>query len=194
VFTAGNTASAGWTSGGFDTTLDGEGDAFVLKIAGGTSIVTGTKAPLHRFWSAINSRHFYTVSESERQYLIDDFSYIWAYEGVAYYVPSDGNTPGSLPVYRFWSQSASAHFYTISEAEKDGLIRDFPHVWAFEGTAFYAYPEGAQPAGTSPVYRFWSDASSSHFYTISEAERDILVRDFPHVWTLEGIAWYAYPP
>jgi hypothetical protein len=192
IFVVGGTASAGWTSGGFDTTLDGKEDAFVLKITGGAA--TAATTPVHRFWSSINSRHFYTTSESEKQNLIDNFSYIWGYEGVAYYALPDDDAPGSLPVYRFWSQSASAHFYTISEAEKDMLIRDFPHVWTFEGTAFYAYPEGAQPAGTSPVYRFWSGISSSHFYTITEAERDMLIRDFQAIWTYEGIAWYAYPP
>jgi len=194
VFVVGGTASAGWTSGGFDTTLDGPQDAFVLKITDGAGTATGTRTPVHRFWSAINSRHFYTTSESEKQNLIDNFSYVWAYEGIAYYAPPDGNEPGSLPVYRFWSQSASAHFYTISEAEKDVLIRDFSYVWAFEGTAFYAFPEGAQPTGTSPVYRFWSAATSAHFYTISEAEKDVLIRDFSYVWAFEGIAWYAYPP
>ena len=115
-----------------------------------------TKMPVYRFWSAIYSRHFYTTSESEKQNLIDNFASVWTYEGIAYYALPDGKEPGSLPVYRFWSPSASAHFYTISEAEKDMLIRDFPNVWTFEGMAFYAYPEGAQPAGTSPVYRFWS--------------------------------------
>jgi len=41
------------------------------------------------------------------------------------------------------------------------------------------------------VYRFWSDALSGHFYTIDEAERDKLINQYSHVWTYEGIAWYA---
>jgi len=194
VFVVGGTASAAWTSGGFDTTLKGEEDAFVLKVTGGAGTTTVTKTPVYRFWSASTSRHFYTISESEKQNLIDNFPGFWTYEGIAYYALPDDSTPGSRPVYRFWSASASAHFYTISETEKDALIRDYPAVLTFEGPVFYAFPEGAQPAGTSPVYRFWSAGTSAHFYTISETEKDALIRDYPGVLTFEGIAWYAYPP
>jgi len=73
------------------------------------------------------------------------------------------------------------------------LIRDVQAVWTFQGTAFYAFPPTVQPAGTSPVYRFWSGTTGCHFYTINEAERDMLIRDFQAVWAFEGIAWYAYP-
>lgn len=194
VYVVGWTDSPGWTSGGFDTTLNGEEDALVLKITDGAGTATGTRIPVYRFWSSATSRHFYTTNESEKQGLIDNFSHVWVYEGIAYYALPDGNEPGSLPVYRFWSQSSNAHFYTISEAEKDTLIRDYEYVWTFEGPVFYAYPEGAQPAGTAAVYRFWSPATGFHFYTISETEKDMLTRDYPAVWTFEGIAWYAYPP
>ena len=45
---------------------------------------------------------------------------------------------------------------------------------------------------TKPVYRFWSDVLSTHFYTISETQRDWLIANYPTVWTYENIAWYAY--
>jgi hypothetical protein len=153
------------------------------------------KTAVYRFWSPIFSRHFYTISEWEKQNMIDLYSYFWTLEGIAFYTLPDGDEPGSLPVYRFWSPSLSAHFYTISEDERDTLIRDFPDVWGYEGVAFYGYPPDApQPAGTSPVFRFWSPTYTCHFYTISEAERDYLAANFSAVWTYEGIAWYAYPP
>jgi hypothetical protein len=72
------------------------------------------------------------------------------------------------------------------------LIRDWASVWTYEGIAFHAYPEGQRPLGSKPIYRFWNGVSVSHFYTISEAERDMLIRDFPTIWTFEGIAFYAY--
>ncbi len=224
IFVVGGTASAGWTSGGFDTTLDGEEDAFVIKITGGAGTGPGTepgpdtepdpnaepdpntepdpgtepgtltKVPVYRFWSPVNSRHFYTTSEAEKKNIIDHFEYIWTYEGIVYYALPDANEPNSLPVYRFWAPSTSTHFYTIDEAEKDAMIRDFSHIWNFEGPVFYAYPEGAQPTGTSPVYRFWSPIYNSHFYTMSVAEKDVLIRDYSYIWTFEGVAWYAYPP
>ncbi len=48
--------------------------------------------------------------------------------------------------------------------------------------------QGEQPV--SPVYRFWSDQHGSHFFTISEADKDY-VETLPE-WRYEGIAWYAY--
>ena len=147
-------------------------------------------AAVYRFWSPVNSVHFYTISPAERDNLIANYSYVWTYEGVAYHTAGAPGQAGLLPVYRFWS--GHSHFYTISESEKDMLIRDFPTVWTFEGIAFYAFPEGQQPAGTKPVYRFWNGATVCHFYTITESERDMIIRDFPTIWTFEGIAFYAY--
>jgi hypothetical protein len=65
-------------------------------------------------------------------------------------------------------------------------------VWTYEGIAFYAYPEGQQPGDVEPVYRFWSPVLGTHFYTISETEKNKLVDNYPDVWTYEGIVWYAY--
>jgi hypothetical protein len=41
--------------------------------------------PVYRFWSAVAGYHFYTVSEVERDKLIDDYPDAWTYEGVAWY-------------------------------------------------------------------------------------------------------------
>jgi hypothetical protein len=42
----------------------------------------------------------------------------------------------------------------------------------------------------SPVYRFWG--TSSHFYTISEADKAYVIATWPDIWHYEGIAFYAY--
>ncbi len=151
----------------------------------------GALEAVHRFWSPQNSRHFYTISEAEKQYVLATFaSNIWAYETVAYYAFADDSEPGLAPVYRFWSNSLSAHFYTISEAERDYVIDNLP-AWAYEGAVFYAYPPGSQPVDARAVYRFWSETLSTHFYTINEAEKDYVVNNLPS-WEYETIAWYAY--
>jgi len=59
--------------------------------------------------------------------------------------------------------------------------------------AFYAYPPGRQPLGAMPVYRFWSNRLGDHFYTMSEDEKNKLIRDYSRDWQFEGIAWCAYP-
>jgi len=49
------------------------------------------------------------------------------------------------------------------------------------------------PAGTRPVWRFWSPAGQCHFYTISERERDKLIEQYADRWIYEGPAFYAWP-
>lgn len=150
-------------------------------------------SPVYRFWSPLNSRHFYTISEAERDYVLATYpANIWTYEQAVYNAFPASTQPGLAPVYRFWSSTLSAHFYTISAAERDHIIATYPAaVWAYEGEVFYAYPPGSEPDGTKPVYRFWSNTLGTHFYTISEAEKDYVINNLP-VWQFEAIAWYAY--
>ncbi len=105
---------------------------------------------------------------------------------------SAADSSGLAPVYRFWSQSLTTHFYTILEEEKNTLISKYSNVWSYEGIAFYAYPPEQGPVGSKPVYRFWSASLGRHFYTISESERQNLIEKQSKVWTPEGIAWYAF--
>jgi hypothetical protein len=45
---------------------------------------TGSQ-PVYHFWSEKLARHFYTISESEKQTLVDQYSKTWHYEGIAWY-------------------------------------------------------------------------------------------------------------
>jgi hypothetical protein len=147
--------------------------------------------PVYRFWSPVLSRHFYTIREAERDKLINNYAFIWTYEGVGYHAFAGDVQPGLTPVYRFWSESLTTHFYTSSAGERDKLIGNFSSTWTFEGIAFYACAGGSQPAGTSAVHRFWSPILTTHFFTIRPAERDKLLL-LPFIWTYETIAWYGY--
>ncbi len=95
-------------------------------------------------------------------------------------------------VYRFWSPVLDDHFFTIDENEKDVLIENFSDVWTFEGPVFKAATTALAP-GLAPVYRFWSSRFSTHFYTISEAEKDMLLMADADTWAFEGVSFYAYP-
>jgi PhoPQ-activated pathogenicity-related protein len=149
-------------------------------------------APVYRFWSPVASRHFYTINQYEKNAVIDDYPDSWSYEGVAYHAHMSECDWGLQPVYRFWSGRLGSHFYTIDENEKEAVIANYPGVWSYEGVAFHAYPEGEQPAGTQPVYRFWSGSLGCHFYTTDEAEKDYVIAEYAYTWTYEGIAWYAF--
>lgn len=165
--------------------------SMLVFVHAGTA--AGATSPVWRFWSPVLSSHFYTISEAERDAVINVYGDVWIYEGAAYNAYLSPESPGLMPVYRFWSGRLGSHFYTINKAERDAVIRVYPHVWTYEGAAFYAYPAGSQPAGTLPVYRFWSGSLGTHFYTAGDAERFAVVNEMSCVWTDEGIAWYAYP-
>ncbi|OHB66672.1 MAG: hypothetical protein A2Y77_11205 [Planctomycetes bacterium RBG_13_62_9] len=168
------------------------GQAFAdnLLVESGT-LVEALPSKVYRFWSPTNERHFYTISEEEKEKLLTIYSRVWTYEGAAFRAFQDGSDPDSVPVFRFWSDRTSGHFYTLDSRERDKLIKEYPHVWTYEGVAFYAYPEGKQPTWARPVYRFWAPSKSTHFYTVDEVEKDNLLAKYGHVWIFEGIAWYA---
>lgn len=150
--------------------------------------------PVYRLWSTAQSVHRYTTSEDERDRFLADPTETWIDEGTAWQVLTTPATTGCLPVYRFESNVRDAEFYTISEAERRMLTDKYAYAWTYTGVAFYAYPQDAPPADTTPVYRFWSGQLGHHFYTISQAERDSLIANYSYTWLYEGVAWYAYPP
>lgn len=156
-------------------------------------VVESSLQEVYRFWSPVTGSHFYTMSEWEREKLLLDFQAVWTYEGVAYYAFPDDSDPTCRPVHRFWSDSLGRHFYTMNESEKQTLLDKHADTWIYEGVAFFAYPEGLQPQGTLPVYRFKSESRQAHFYTISEQEKNAVLSNYADVWAYEGIVWYAHP-
>jgi uncharacterized delta-60 repeat protein len=147
-------------------------------------------SPVYRFWSDQYLQHFYTISETEKSYVMATWPNIWRYEGPVF-CAFTSEMPGTSPVYRFWSDKYSQHFYTISETERDYVIATWPGIWRYEGPVFYAFSYFAE--GTSPVDRFWSDIFLGHFYTISETEKIYVLATWPDVWLYEGTVFYAFP-
>jgi hypothetical protein len=93
-------------------------------------------SPVYRFWSDQNQKHFYTISEEEKDNVIAKWPDIWTYEGIAYYAYA-GEETGTKPLYRFWSDQKQGHFYTASTEEKDNVIATWPDIWTYEGVAYY---------------------------------------------------------
>jgi len=145
---------------------------------------------LYRFQSPTPEKSFYTISEAEKARVLQKYPDFWTFKGAACYVYSRASEPNLMPVYRFWSGQFLSHFYTINEEEKNRVIKLYPKAWEYDGVAFYAFPDGHQPAGTIPVYRFWSNTLGGHSYTTDEAEKSRLT-SLPKAWSYEGIAWYA---
>ncbi len=155
-------------------------------------IIEASLRPVYRFWSPVNEAHFFTISEFEKDELVDEYRDVWRLQGTAFRAFPDASDPNCLPVHRFWSDKTKSHLYTLKQSEINKLIDRYPFVWTHEGVAFYAYPEGKQPSWARPVYRFWSAPKGAHLYTMSESEAEEL-RDNPNTWFEEDIAWYAVP-
>jgi hypothetical protein len=178
----------GWS--GCDST---NGTSCVVTIDGNKTVTANYGnipcSPVYRFWSDVYLQHFYTISESEKSYVMATWPNIWRYEGPVF-CAFTSETDGTSPVYRFWSDKYSQHFYTISEYERDYVIQTWPGIWIYEGPVFYAFAYHAE--GTSPVDRFWSDIFLGHFYTISETEKIYVLETWPDVWLYEGTVFYAF--
>jgi hypothetical protein len=102
-----------------------------------------------------------------------------------------GTVIPKIPVYRFWSPSSQDHLYTASETERQKVSDPRHGDWVAEGIAYFALPSGGDP-NTKPVYRFYSPVLDSHFYTISESEKNKLLTRFADSWIFEGVFFYAY--
>lgn len=187
-----NAGDPDYTARRDETDLDGRTRVGAAAVDMGAYESTDL-VPVYRFWSPRTGRHFYTAKEAEKDKLVADFPEAWVYEGPVYYVYGRNTEPDLVPVYRLWSEVIGSHFWTISEAEKTSLLDNHANEkWIDEGVVFYAYSGRARGAGTSPVYRFWSDAFVSHFYTIRESEKESLIERYSDVWTYEGPVWYAF--
>ncbi|AOW12706.1 hypothetical protein LPB72_16950 [Hydrogenophaga crassostreae] len=102
--------------------------------------------------------------------------------------PVQKAAPGTLvSVHRFFNTLTGAHFYTISETEKQ-TVQNTLHQFQYEGPGFAA--SSAPAEGLSPVYRFFNVDTGVHLYTISEDERALVQARLPQ-FAFEGVAYFA---
>ncbi|HEY1329644.1 MAG TPA: DUF1800 family protein [Casimicrobiaceae bacterium] len=95
----------------------------------------------------------------------------------------------AMPVFRFYNTKTGTHFYTISGAERDTVLANYPQ-FAYEGAVFWAFTTAQ--AGMLPVYRFYNTLIGTHFYTQSESEKDHVIATYPNL-VFEGAVYYAPP-
>ena len=82
-------------------------------------------------------------------------------------------------VQRLYNPNSGEHFYTLSIAEKNNLVKAG---WKYEGIGWYTLGKG------DPVYRMYNKNAGDHHYTKSKAEVNQLKKAG---WKYEGIAWYS---
>lgn len=96
---------------------------------------------------------------------------------------SSGQAQTKIPVYRHYSPSHNAHFYT-TDLNESQIIRT--QGWNYEGISWYA---PATPTSV-PVYRHYNPSIGKHFFTTDPVESQQIRTQG---WNYEGIAFYADP-
>ncbi len=107
-----------------------EGEVYkAIPTATGGGCTTDQNA-IYRFFNEGTTKHFYTDSPEEKDYLIST-NPSWDYEGTAYCVPKQAN-PTDVPLYQFYSDVYGGHFYTIDPVERDWVISALANVYRYE--------------------------------------------------------------
>jgi len=153
-------------------------------------------SPVYRFFNTNLGVHFYTTSEVEKQFVLDELPQ-YRFEGASYTSvaqPSANADPltGAKSVYRFYNQNTGVHLYSSSEEEKNFIQNELGTIYRFENTAYYAYNNPTD--GTIPIYRFYNTNLDVHFFTPSAVEKDFVIDNLPQYRQegIGGVAFYAY--
>lgn len=120
----------------------------------------GLSVPVHRFFSEKYQSHFFTISNEEKNQIMDWSStgkngYDWRYEGEGFRVytdptPKDALGKSAVPVYRMWindkdfnpgNGESGGHYFTADKAEYESMVK-LTGVNG-EGFAFYGEVLGA---------------------------------------------------
>ena len=114
------------------------------------------------------------------------------------------NTQGAYPVVEYENKAiVGGRYFITNQMEETKALDGIGIAGGFERTAraWRAWPALTDiPAGVAakPVYRFYVPGPNSHFYTVSESERDLLINYNanlnPKVHQYEGVKFYALQP
>jgi hypothetical protein len=150
------------------------------------SAVAADAMPVYRFYNNLTGVHFYTISGSERDTVLNNYPQ-FLYEGAVFWAYNN-NEVGTSPVYRFYNTRLGTHFYTQSESEKNFVIANYP-VFTYEGAVYYA-PQTQDYAGSTALFRFYNTRTGAHFFTRNVDERDHVLATWPW-FAFEGVAYFV---
>lgn len=115
-------------------------------------------SPVYRFFSVATNASFYTMSERERDYVVNNLRE-YKLEGVAFYA---SKVPGAglRAVHRFYRADRGSHFYSVGEAEV-AKVRSTQREYTYEGIGYYvlADAETVAPANAEQAGRFLGQAT-----------------------------------
>jgi hypothetical protein len=134
--------------------------------------------------------HFFMTADAGEINLLDTGALRgWERTG-ARFLAYRSQQPGTNPVCRFYLSPPlpDSHWYSADPAECARVRQNFPD-WTYEGpSVFYVYlpnqANGACPAGTRPIWRFFNTLRTNHRYAPEVTIRDELGSD--PGWLAEG--------
>ena len=165
-----------------------------------------------REWSQMTSSHYLRSvwgSASDNVYAVGNDGVILHFNGTDWTLMESGTSEwlhgiwGSDPCHVFAVGNSGTILHYDGNSWAPMATPDFAtttlfDIWGSSPNDVYAVGDGGAilhygVADQSAVYRFWSDANRSHFFTISEDEKEYVIITYPeHMWHYEGIAWFAY--
>jgi hypothetical protein len=169
------------TAVGYD--INGNESDFSNELEYGTS-------NLHRFRNMQNNAYLFTINQTEVDNIHANWLWLFADEGLAFYVYANQYTESILPVHRFRNMQNNAYFFTINQAEVDNIHANWLWLFADEGVAFYACEESYY--SSTPVRRFRNAQNNAYLFTINQAEINYIYANFQWLFVDEGIAFYAF--
>jgi serine protease len=161
------------------------------------STIPGSAAPppnavtVFEFYRADLDHYFITASQAEASFVDAALGTIFQRTGFYFYAYADAaHAPaGALPVCRFYAAGLiNSHYYTANPNECAYVQSHWAGTWQLEtSAAFYIQvpdANGACPAGTLPVYRFFDNRNdANHRYTVDLSLRRAMIN---RQWVPEG--------
>lgn len=144
--------------------------------------------PVYRIQNTtLSGSYFFTIYEAEKTAALAA-NPNWKLEGPAFYTLPAASTDLS-PVYRFRNKVNGSYLYTAYESEKTDIQTNYGATYELEGVAWRAQQTVAP--GYTALYRFRNLTNGTYLNTSYESEKDAIVRDYPLIFKLEGIAYYV---
>ena len=108
-----------------------EGTAFHASLG-----INPGLAPVYRFRNLINGSYLYTISDSEKNDIIANYSAYFTLEGPAWYA-SPGPATGFSALYRFRNLTNNTYLFSAYESERDAIVANYAGIFLLEGISYY---------------------------------------------------------
>jgi len=144
--------------------------------------------PVYRSWNSAKHDHSYNTTVADIGSVKDGY----ISEGPAFHVlPAEA--PGTVPVHSYFNSSTNDHFYTTNASEV-GTSTKGQSGNGFTCEGVLGYISSDPVVGTFPVYRYWNQKESDHFYTTHPEEIGTVISGASgHLgYVCEGILGHAF--